>query len=424
MNTAEPSPVPSPNPQTETSSDNSLSPSLLIWSMAAMSLMLCFLGVGLIIFSYWTEFSLLWRLGCLAGLGSAIWGVYALCWRWSIPHRELRVAFVCVTWLLLIVAGNEFLRSHAFPLTSVGLVFLLGLLAVALLMPSRSAMALLALGCLFEVALLALASYNSGNWLLLIASLISLLMLWSEGGAYGVLKRREDFASISLLGQLCLGLTLIIYQLLLLYPSLLPLHEISMRASWMDSLSVAGIWALPMLLSLRVHQLRAKREHCSMAHPSALLYLLCKLIAMPLSLLLLSWQLPLIGVLFLFLFAMAMVYYGAEYHEYNLVFLGAAMLFVTALSIPLSLHAGSLLSGMFILLLGAALLYAAIRLHRHYRRLEAQLKLAKQRQLISQRRREGMSDLHVSLDDAPSPELSAEEQDPLPQQGYQELLKD
>ena len=137
-----------------------------------------------------------------------------------------------------------------------------------------------------------------------------------------------------------------------------------------------------LLVVMHIRSVRRSGEAALSAAFAALM--VAHVVLLPAGVLLAVYVLPLLSLPFFAAYALALLWYGARYHNAMVISAAAALVFAMALSIPLYWHMGVLLSGVLFLLLGALVLSAAIVLHKRREQKLAMLRVALKRREYSE----------------------------------------
>lgn len=135
------------------------------------------------------------------------------------------------------------------------------------------------------------------------------------------------------------------------------------------------------LLALHVHRCRARGEAVfSLAFAA---YMAGNFLLLPGSVFLAVYAGHVFGALGALLYALSLLWYGAAYQVMVAISAACALAFAAALSLPILLGMGMVISSVFFCVLGACLLGAALYLHRKRSARLAQLRIARRRQELA-----------------------------------------
>ncbi|MBQ2380905.1 MAG: hypothetical protein II295_11020 [Akkermansia sp.] len=351
-------------------------PAVLVWALGGMAVLMCLVAVGIGLGCYWSELHMAVKVTSLLLVPAMLWTGYAVASNRGFHSAEVMAVFICLTWLVVLVLVQCCI--YALPLWQMGLLYVLGLLVLPLVHPWRSAMLALGVGCMGELGLLWWAAAGQGAelsyegvWMCLLSS----LMLWSLGGVWCRLSKRNGYAGFGRLGSICFALFLGAFYALIILPGIL--MPVSSHLGIAECACLTALWVLPLLLGLPLHMRFARQQHCAVFSQALLAFGGLSLLAVPLVVLL---NLPLLSAGLAFVYAASIVYYGANYKCPWLVLAGCVAFFLSSFCIPLLLGVNPLGSAVILLMLGGIFLYAAFYLSARRRRLLAMVQVARCKQ--------------------------------------------
>lgn len=339
-------------------------PPVLSWVLGFMSLVLFLVAVGLLMAYYWENIPMMVRVITLITIPSFLWIVYVI--GFSKGHRapELATILAAISWLDALLIYQFCIQT--LPLWVMGSIFTFGLMLIPLIKPWKMALCSLACGALLQFGLMThgmLTAESYGEWAVIWASAMSMMMIWSHIGSWCALTKRSGYQAYSLIGPIAQFLFLLMVITLLVYPQHIVPSYANSNITGTEWLAILGVWVVAMLPILPLQ--RHFAEVCN--HPnisnSFLLYWSVSILTVPLGLLLVNdlhtlLLLPLIlGYLF------SMVYYGADYHVSNFVLMGSIGIFLTVVSIPVHLETGFIGSAVILFVLSIAFFMSMVWLN-------------------------------------------------------------
>ncbi len=352
-------------------------PAALIWSLGGVALLLLLAGTGAVLLRYWESLHMGVQVVSLLIPVLLLWGGYTYAAKRGMRSGEVVGAFACISWLVAlliwhVVAGTP---NGMVP----GVLFIVGVLALAIFFPSRTSVVMLAVASVAEWGLLWYATTAGGSepagtelW----AGGIALLSLWAWGGFACGLTRHKIYAPYAFLGPLMFSIYLLALQGAVLYLPPLP------GMGWQEAGLILLIGLLPLPVFGAVHHLQAKRSGKPTVTLSSLTMMLAMFAALPVGLWASQCIATAVGALPLFAYAVCLVYYGSMYRRVYFISAGCILAFLSAFGIACG-QGGSLLGGgitMFIL--GAAFLWLTCHFYRRRRQLQQAVILARHRQKI------------------------------------------
>lgn len=351
-------------------------PAVLVWALGGMAVLMCLVAVGLGLYCYWADLHLAVKVVSLLLVPALLWGGYYAAAKHGMRSAEVAAVFACLSWLVLLVLVQCCLYSLA--LWQMGLIFVGGLLILPLVHPWRSAVVALATGCVVELVLLwwCLGGMQIGMGRVWVwVSLLATLVLWAIGGGWCLQTHRAGYAPFGRIAPAAFTAFLCVFYLLIMFPQYLLGEELSLSgAEWA---AFAGLWLLPLVAALPLHIHFARRRSRAVFSYALLAFGGLSLVSVPLLLLV---NMPFLTAPLAFVYALSIVYYGAEYKSPWLVLAGCVAFFLSSLSIPLRLGVNPMGSAIILLLLGSACLVVAFRLAARRRRLLALMQLARAKQ--------------------------------------------
>lgn len=370
---AEPLPLRKPEPPADVEVQGI--PAVLVWALGGMAVLMCLVAVGMGLYSYWDSLEVWVKALSLLLVPALLWSGYFVAAKYGLRSAEVAAVFAGLSWLVLLVLVQSCI--YALPLWQMGIIFVGGLLILPLLHPWRSAVVALGAGWLGAVVLLCWAvsqeHADMGHawlWVCLLAS----LMLWAVGGAWCMLTRRRGYASYGKLAPVAFTLFLCAFYALVVFPQYL-LGEVELSGSEWGLLS--AVWLVPVVVALPLHARFARRQKRTVFTYSLLAFGGLSLVSVPLLMLV---NMPFLTAPLAFLYALSIIYYGADYKSPWLVLAGCVAFFLSSLSIPLRLGVNPLGGACILLLLGGLFLFAAFRLNARRRRVLMQTQLARRKQ--------------------------------------------
>lgn len=355
-------------------------PRSLLWSMGGVAGLMLLTGAAVLLLYWWGSLHVGVQVGVLLLPILIMWGVYGMAARRGMRSGEVAGAFTCLSWLLVLLVWQTLCPGN--PQWLPGVLFILGVLGVALICPNRTSVVMLAVATVAEMGLLWYSTTRGGAQtagVLLWAAGVGVLSLWGLAGFLCGLTRHAVYAPYAFLGPLAFSMYLLALQGCIIY---LPEQP---GAGWQAWLWVALLWGLPCGVFCVVHRLLAARR----GKPGLSLCFLAMLAAMYAVLPLGLWAsqvLPLVpGVVLLFVYAVCMVRYGAEYRTPYFVVAGSGLFFLSAIGVAFG-QGGSLLGGgITMLLLGGLLSWWVMRLYRRRRLLLVRVALLQKRRSVADR---------------------------------------
>lgn len=353
-------------------------PIVLLWSLGGMALLMCLVAVGLGLYCYWNELPAAVKVISLLIVPAVLWGGYVAAVRRGLRSTEVAALFACLSWFILLVLWQTCI--YPLELWLLGVIFVGGLVILPLIHPWRTAIVALFVGMVLELVLLWLGlGVESGYprveivWV----SLLSILMLWTLGGCWCLMSRRSGYKPYGTIAPISFTLFLVVFYALIIFPAALMPGSTSLNGvAWA---LVAVLWGGPLLLALPLHVRFAKSRRRSAYGYSAMLLMGCSLVCVPLMLV----NIPLLTAPMAFLYALSLVYYGAEYRFHWPVLAGCMAFFLSSLSIPLRLGVNPLGSAIILFILGVLVFVIAYKLQVRRRRILAAMTIARSRQTQS-----------------------------------------
>lgn len=345
-------------------------PAILIWALGGMAILMCLVGVGLALYSCWQELPVAVQAGSLLLMPCLLWGGYAVAARRGWGSTEVAAAFVCLSWLGILLVWQLCVSWQA-PWV-MGLAYLGGVGILVAIRPWKSAVAILALSSVAEILIGREEVMEKGlfsPWGLLWVGAMSLLMLWSLGGRWCSMTRRPGYASFGWIGPVAFALYLLTYLLVVVFPFFLQPEELQGSLRWEDWQLLVGMWLLPLLPMLPLHVQFARRKSRPVWTYSFLLFYVVTLVIVPVGLDMAIHSPGVLGVPLVFAYAVCIIYYGADYKCPWLVLTGCGAIFLASLGIPLNMDINPLGGAAVMLGLGFLFLYASLRLNGHRRQL-------------------------------------------------------
>lgn len=375
VDTPTPKPLPLRKPEPPADVEVQGIPAVLVWSLGGMAVLMCLVAVGMGLYSYWDSLDVWVKALSLLLVPVLLWCGYFVAAKYGLRSAEVAAVFAGLSWLVLLVLIQSCI--YALPLWQMGIIFVGGLLILPLLHPWRSAVVALGAGWLGAVVLLwwAVSREHAGMghawlWVCLLAS----LMLWAVGGAWCMLTRRRGYAPFGKLAPVAFALFLCAFYALVVFPQYL-LGEVELSGSEWGLLS--AVWLVPVVVALPLHARFSRRQKRSVFTYSLLAFGGLSLVSVPLLMLV---NMPFLTAPLAFLYALGIIYYGADYKSPWLVLAGCVAFFLSSLSIPLRLGVNPLGSACILLLLGGLFLFAAFRLNARRRRVLVRTQLARRKQ--------------------------------------------
>ena len=352
-------------------------PVVLLWSLGGMALLMCLVAVGLGLYCYWNELPLAVKIISLLSVPAVLWGGYVAAARHGLRSTEVAALFASLSWFVFLVLWQTCI--YPLELWLLGVIFVGGLVILPLIHPWRTAVVALFVGMVLELVLLWLGvgveSGRHGTEIVWV-SLLSVLMLWTLGGCWCLLSHRSGYKPYGVIAPISYTLFLIVFYALIIFPgNLIPDSSSLSEAAWV---LVAVLWGMPLLLAVPLHARFAKSRRRAACSYSVIALMGCSLVCVPLMLV----DIPLLTAPMAFLYALSLVYYGAEYRFHWPVLAGCMAFFLSSLSIPLRLGVNPLGSAIILFILGVLVFVITYKLHVRRRRVLAAMAVARSRQSV------------------------------------------
>lgn len=331
-------------------------PPALSWVLGFMSLLLFLIAVGMFMANFWDAIPMMVRVASLCAVPLLLWFVYVIGFNKGYRAPELAALLAAISWLDAVLIYQFCIQ--AMPLWVAASVLTLGLMAIPALKPWKMAFYSLALAAALQFGLMGWGlahSHTYGEWSLIWASALSMMMLWSHIGVWCSYTKRPGYAEYSKLAPLAQVLFMLMLISMLVYPRHLLPSEIDASGSVGDWFGVIAIWAVAIFPVFPLQKHFAQLNNRPTISNSFLLYWGISIITVPLGLAL-AWYAPNLLLLPLSLvYLFSMIYYGAEYKVPRMVLMGSIGIFMTLVSIPY--HAGTGLVGSAVIMLALSIVF-------------------------------------------------------------------
>ncbi len=373
-------------------------PSALSWVLGFMALLLFLIAVGMFMANFWDSIPMMVRVASLCAVPLLLWFIYVIGFNKGYRAPELAALLAAISWLDAVLIYQFCIQ--AMPLWVAASVLTLGLMAIPSIKPWKMAVYSLAAAGALQFGLMGwgLAHASTyGEWSLIWASALSMMMLWSHIGVWCSYTKRSGYAEYSKLAPLAQALFMLMLISMLVYPRQLLPSEIDSTSTIGDWFGIIAIWALAIFPVFPLQKHFACLNNRPTISNSFLLYLGISIITVPLGLAL-AWYAPNLMILPLSLvYLFSMIYYGAEYKVPRMVLMGSIGVFLSLVSIPYHAGTGLLGSAIIMLVLSVMFLFAMMWLNTY-------------RKLLIARKRQEAAELHAATQQAlPQPHFKEKE---------------
>lgn len=320
-------------------------PAALSWVLGFIALVLSLVAVGMVLSYYWEGIPMSMRVASLVAIPAVLWLLYILGFNRGYRAPELAALLTAISWLAAVVIYQLCIQELPLWIAASGLT--LGLLLIPALRPWKmGAWSAIISGvlqfCLMGHALVSAQTF--GEWVLIAASTLSMMVIWSHIGVWCGLTRREGYDGYAVIGPIAQTLFLLMLIAVTVYPqNLLPV-DLSEDGGMTEWIAVIVVWVIAMVPILPLQRYYADVSNHPTICNSFLLYWGISMLTVPLGLLL-AWYSPsLLGVPLILVYLFSMVYYGAEYRVPRFVIMGSIGIFLSLASVPYTLQTGVLAS--------------------------------------------------------------------------------
>lgn len=345
-------------------------PSALSWVLGFMALLLGLVAVGMVLSHYWEGIPMSMRVGSLVAIPAALWLVYVLGFNRGYRAPELAALLTALTWLDAVIIYQLCIQTLPLWIACSGLT--LGLFLIPALRPWKMGVWSVILSgvlqfCLMGHAMVTAQSFN--EWVLICASGLAMMMIWSHIGVWCALTEREGYAAYSIIGPIAQTLFLFMLIAVTVYPQDVLPQALPDHGGINEWIAAITVWIIAMIPVLPLQRYYADVSNHPTISNSFLLYWGFSMLTVPLGLLL-AWYSPsLLGVPLILAYLFSMVYYGAEYRVPRFVIMGSIGIFLSVVSAPYTLGTGVLASAGILAGLAALFLLSLIWLNAFRRKL-------------------------------------------------------
>ena len=332
-------------------------PAVLVWALGCMATLMLLFAVGLCLYSYRAELPTVAKAVSLLSIPLTFWGAYALAAKKGHSSSEVVALLTCMSWaVVLLMVQTCFYELEPW---LCGFIFVGGLVVLPMLHPWRSGMIALAIGSVFELALLAFAcAAGQIAYATLWLCSMTLLMLWTLGGCWCMLTKRSGYRCYGVIAAGTFTVFLVLYSTLATFPQfLLPDSTGYTTGVWVGAVL---LWLVPMLLSLPLHVRFARLNNRAPFTAASLSLWLSSAISVPL---LMVVNLPFFSAPAALVYTLCLIYYGAVYKFNWPLLAGCITFFISVISILLRLSIPPIVAAVVLVLLSCATFYFTFRLH-------------------------------------------------------------
>lgn len=377
----------SPDGQQPNNPDSPI-PSVLIWVLGFMALLLFLIAVGMFMAGFWDSIPMMVRVISLCAVPLLLWFIYVVGFNKGYRAPELAALLAAISWLDAVLIYQFCIQ--AMPFWVAASVLTLGLMAIPAIKPWKMAVYSLAVAGALQFGLMGWGLAHAttyGEWTLIWASALSMMILWSHIGVWCSYTKRSGYAEYSKLAPLAQSLFMLMLISMLVYPRQLLPSEINSSSTVGDWFGTIIIWALAIFPVFPLQKHFARLNNRPTISNSFLLYWGISIITVPLGLAL-AWYAPNLMILPLSLvYLFSMIYYGAEYKVPRMVLMGSIGVFLSLVSIPY--HAGTGLLGSAVIMFALSVMF-----------LFAMMWLNTYRKLLIARKRQQSAELQAATQQA------------------------
>lgn len=356
-------------PSTKTASPEPI-PASLSWVLGFMALLLLLVAIGMVLCEFWDCIPMSMRVASLVAIPEALWLVYILGFNRGYRAPELAALLTAISWLDSVIIYQLCIQS--LPLWVAASVLTFGMLLIPTLRPWRMGVSAALISGVLQLALMAHALFTArtyGEWALIWAAALAMVMIWSHIGVWCALTTREGYRPFSILGPIAQILFLVMLITMLVYPQHLMPEGISEHGSIAEWLGIIVVWGMAMLpvFPLQKHYADIS-NHPTISH-SFLLYWGISLLTVPLGLLLAWYSTYFLVIPLILMYLFSMVYYGAEYRVPRFVIMGSIGIFLSLVGIPYNVGTGLIGSAIILFALAGVFFFALLWLNAYRKRL-------------------------------------------------------
>ena len=347
-------------------------PPMLSWVLGLISLLLFLVSAGMMLYHFWAELPAMAKVLSLLLIPALLWIVYVIGYAKGYRAPELAALLAAISWLDAVLIFQFCIQSQ--PLWIISGVLSLGMMLIPAIKPWKMAVYSVLTATVIQFLLMAwdlMHASTYGEWTLIWAAALSMMMLWIHIGMWcGITKRQgySDFKRISPIAQAFFILMMIV---MLVYPQHLLPVGISESSTIFDWSTIVIMWFIAMLPAFAFQRHYSRINGLPMLSWSFLLYWAISMTTVPVGLVL-AWYSPSLLILPLsIVYLFCMVYYGAVYKVPRFVLMGSVGVFLTMIAIPYHAETGLIGSSIIMLSLSFLFLFAMLWLNTYRKLVDA-----------------------------------------------------
>lgn len=363
-------------------------PPMLSWVLGLISLLLFLVSAGMMLCHFWAELPPMAKVLSLLLIPALLWIIYVIGYAKGYRAPELAALLSAISWLDAVLIFQFCIQSQ--PLWVISGVLSIGMMLIPAIKPWKMAVYSVLTATVIQFMLMAwdlMHATTYGEWTLIWAAALSMMMLWIHIGMWCNITKRPGYGEFKLISPMAQAFFILMMLIMLVYPKHLLPVGISESSSIFDWTSIVIMWFIAMLPSFGFQRYYSHINGLPMLSWSFLLYWAISMATVPVGLVL-AWYSPSLLILPLsIVYLFCMVYYGAVYRVPRFVLMGSIGVFLTMIAIPYHAETGLIGSSIIMLSLSFLFLFAMLWLNT-YRKLVDTTEETKQKDCSALARRD------------------------------------